>query len=59
MSPPQITHVLFDMDGLLIDTERVYTEVSSIILARFGAVYDWELKAQLMGRREMDVSLFI
>lgn len=47
------------MDGLLLDTERVYTEVSSEILQRYGKVYDWNLKAQLMGRKEMDAAEFL
>jgi HAD superfamily hydrolase (TIGR01509 family) len=55
----KVTHVLFDMDGLLIDTERVYTEVSTEILARYGKVYDWALKSQLMGRVQLDAAEFL
>lgn len=37
------------------DTEQVYSKVSTEILARYGKIYDWPLKAQLMGMREMQV----
>eukprot|EP01102_Stenamoeba_stenopodia_P005065 TRINITY_DN1556_c0_g1_i1.p1 TRINITY_DN1556_c0_g1~~TRINITY_DN1556_c0_g1_i1.p1 ORF type:complete len:193 (+),score=39.32 TRINITY_DN1556_c0_g1_i1:84-662(+) len=49
-----ITHVIFDMDGLLLDTERVYTEATQIILDRFGKKFDWDLKMKMMGRRAID-----
>ncbi|KAI9026873.1 HAD-like domain-containing protein [Hyaloraphidium curvatum] len=48
-----VTHVLFDMDGLLLDTERIYTEVTQSILFRFGKEYTFELKTKLMGLPSM------
>ncbi|WVZ94322.1 hypothetical protein U9M48_040227 [Paspalum notatum var. saurae] len=45
-----ISHVIFDMDGLLIDTEGFYTEVQEKILSRYGKVFDWSLKAKMMGK---------
>ncbi|RKP06564.1 HAD-like domain-containing protein [Thamnocephalis sphaerospora] len=48
---PKITHCIFDMDGLLLDTERVYTEVTSTILARYGVEFTYELKAPMMGAK--------
>ena len=52
---PRISHVLFDMDGLLLDTERLYSMASSSILARHGKEYPFELKARLMGKRPREV----
>jgi len=42
--------VIFDMDGLLLATEEVYTQVTSKVVARFGKTFDWELKSRMMGR---------
>ncbi|KAK3811787.1 MAG: HAD-like domain-containing protein [Benniella sp.] len=47
-----ITFCIFDMDGLLINTETLYTQITSEILARYGKTYDYELKAKVMGLRE-------
>ncbi|KAJ4828140.1 glycerol-1-phosphatase HOR2 [Turnera subulata] len=45
-----ITHVIFDMDGLLLDTETLYNQVQDIVLARYNKTFDWSLKVKLMGR---------
>jgi pseudouridine-5'-monophosphatase len=51
-----ITHVLWDMDGLLLDTESVYTKVSQQILDRYGKTFDWSLKKEMMGKKERDAA---
>ncbi|KAI9298280.1 HAD-like protein [Neoconidiobolus thromboides FSU 785] len=59
-SDNSIQYCIFDMDGLLLDTERVYSEVSNEILSRYGKEFTWELKAQMMGRNQKDATkLFI
>lgn len=45
--PP--THIIFDLDGTLIDTEPLYSRAAETILARFGKVYDFGIKRQIMG----------
>lgn len=52
-SPPAITAVVFDMDGLLLDTEGIYTEATQIIARRHGKVFDWVVKRDTIGLGSM------
>jgi pseudouridine-5'-monophosphatase len=52
--PPEITHVIYDNDGLLLDTEPFYTKAHQIIAARFGKVFDWSIKSKMIGLRAED-----
>ncbi|KAH6914431.1 HAD-like domain-containing protein [Coprinopsis sp. MPI-PUGE-AT-0042] len=61
-----IEYVLFDMDGLMIDSERIYTDVTSqifctkdTILGRHGEVMTWEMKAGCMGKPELEATEFL
>ena len=42
--------ILFDMDGVLLDTEPLYTVAYDAMLAPYGANLDLETKLQIMGR---------
>jgi len=44
------THVIFDMDGLLLNTEHIYTQAYQHVASQYGKTFTWEIKVQLMGR---------
>jgi pseudouridine 5'-phosphatase len=50
MASPTRTHVLFDMDGVLLDTERLYTQATQSIVGRYGKFFGPDLKRETMGR---------
>lgn len=47
--PPRIQAVTFDMDGLMFNTEDLYDEVTSVVLARRGKEYTLSQKLKMMG----------
>jgi pseudouridine 5'-phosphatase len=44
--------VLFDLDGVLLDTEPLYTEATQAVVGEFGKRFDWSLKRELIGTSE-------
>ncbi|CAG9531551.1 unnamed protein product [Cercopithifilaria johnstoni] len=46
-----ITHVIFDLDGLLIDTEPSYTESHTFAMEHFGKKFTLDLKSFTMGMK--------
>ncbi len=56
---PTVSHVIFDMDGLLLDTEGLYTQVTQQIVGRYGKTYDWSIKAHMIGRPALESARFL
>ena len=55
---PRIRACLFDMDGLLIDSEDKYTMITNEVLAMYGKPsLPWSIKAQLQGRPQPEVRI--
>lgn len=51
--------VIFDMDGVLLDTERFYTEATQQIVGRHGHVFDWSLKSNMVGRPAIESARYL
>ena len=56
---PNISCLIYDMDGLLLDTEGIYTEVTQQIVGEYGKVFDWSVKGKIIGRRAVQAAEII
>jgi HAD superfamily hydrolase (TIGR01509 family) len=48
--PPPLAAVVFDLDGLIVNSEDVYDQADVELLRRRGKVYEATLREQMMGR---------
>jgi pseudouridine-5'-monophosphatase len=46
--------VIYDLDGVLLDTEPIYTEVTQEIVGRWGKTFDWSVKRSMIGRPSLE-----
>jgi len=56
---PNISCLIYDMDGLLLDTEGIYTEVTQQIVGEYGKFFDWSIKKKIIGRRSIQAAEII
>jgi HAD superfamily hydrolase (TIGR01509 family) len=53
---PVAGHVVFDMDGVLVDSEPVHERANAEYLAGLGMTLDQELADEMMGRRVRELT---
>lgn len=54
-----VTHCIFDMDGLLLDTEIIYEEQVHKLCRSFGKVYTMDIKKKVLGTTEQNTATVI
>jgi pseudouridine 5'-phosphatase len=54
-----IDAVIFDLDGVLLDTEPLYTLATGAVVAEFGKTYEWALKRRVMGRGPLEAAQLV
>lgn len=54
----KVTHCLFDMDGLLLNTEHLYTKIIQQTINDFGSTarYTGDMKATMMGVQSLELA---
>jgi pseudouridine 5'-phosphatase len=57
--PHPVGCVIFDMDGVLLDTEIFYTQVTQRIVGRHGKVFDWSIKRHMVGRPAIESARYL
>ncbi len=50
---------IFDVDGLLLDTECIYTRITRQITSRFNKTFDWSIKGNMIGRPQLDAARYL
>jgi pseudouridine-5'-monophosphatase len=50
----KVTHVIYDLDGLLLDTEPLHTLMIETIVSRYGKVFERSIQSKLLGEIALD-----
>jgi pseudouridine 5'-phosphatase len=51
--------VIFDLDGVLLDTEPLYTRATQQVVAEWGKPFDWSIKGDMIGRSALDGARYL
>ncbi|KAL5245397.1 hypothetical protein ACI65C_012807 [Semiaphis heraclei] len=54
-----VTHIIFDLDGTLLDTERIHKKTYTKIVNDCGKEFPDDLRIKILGKQEMDVANLI
>lgn len=53
------THVIFDLDGVLLDTEPVYTRATQQVVGEYGKLFDWSIKGDMIGKSSLEGARYL
>ncbi len=54
-----VSCVIYDLDGVLLDTEPLYTRATQEIVAEFGKSFGWEQKRHMIGRPALESARYL
>ena len=57
--PPRPAALIYDLDGVLLDTEPFYTQVTQEIVGRYGKTFDWSIKSRMIGRPSIESARYL
>jgi pseudouridine-5'-monophosphatase len=57
--PHAVRAVIYDLDGVLLETEHFYTEVTQEIVSAYGKRFDWSIKSKMIGRPSRDSAEYL
>ncbi|CAG9857955.1 unnamed protein product [Phyllotreta striolata] len=55
----KVTHVIFDMDGLLLESESIYDKIINDIVMEHGKRYTDDVKVKVLGTPELDTASIV
>lgn len=55
----KVTHVIFDMDGLLLESESIYDNIMDSIAKQYGKSYTEDCKLKVLGTPEGDTAKIV
>jgi HAD superfamily hydrolase (TIGR01509 family) len=53
---PLARHVVFDLDGVIVDSEPIHERANDLLMATFGEPMDEALRLDMMGRRVRELT---
>jgi len=55
----KVRALIYDLDGVLLDTEPFYTQVTQEIVARYGKKFDWSIKSNMIGKPSLESARYL
>lgn len=51
-----VTHCIFDMDGLLINTNHLYFAADEVVLKKYGKKMTFDVERKISGRKPLEAA---